>query len=198
MLYNYKSNDLNPVSVELELSCCFPVLLVEDRILLLNSLEVCVLEESLVRSIASVLVTCDEVCILSDNRNCRDIVVSLDTCTSRDEGTDDNVLLDTCEVVCPALDDCVCEDLCSLLEGCCSHEGISSGSSLGDTEEDDVALCGCKTLLLAVSVLGDEVILVNSSTCHEACVARFIDLDTSHHLLCNDLDVLVVDVNTTA
>ena len=60
----------------------------------------------------------------------------LDTCTSRDQLTDHDVLLQALKEVFLALDGSIGQDSCCLLEGCGRKEGISLQGRLGDTENN--------------------------------------------------------------
>ena len=138
-----------------------------------------------------------------------DIVVDIHTGTSRDELTDADVLLQTLEVVTLAADRSIGECLGGLLEGGSRDEGIRAGRSFGDTLQDggglnelDVRSARINELLqllvelvntLALYQRALEQILLVLDLVGAACV---LDAYLAEHLTDDDLDVLVIDVNT--
>ena len=136
--------------------------------------------------------------ILRQYRYCCDVAVARHTGTCRDELTDDNVLFETVERVDLTLNCSIGENTSGLLEGCSGEEGIGSERSLGDTEEDSLALCRLFALCFCLCVRILVVEHIHGGTGHEIGIARIVDTNLTHHLTCDNFDVLIVDGNTTA
>ena len=122
--------------------------------------------------------------------------------TGRNELADDDILFQTDQRIRLALDSGVGEHACGLLEGSRGQEAVGSERRLGDTEQKLGKGGGAQTVLafcdalFDLLVLKEDVVLVVGLTGQEVGAACVVDLDLAHHLTDNDLDVLVVDLNT--
>ena len=79
---------------------------------------------------------------------------------------------------------------------------VRSQRCLGNTEQDCLALRHSQTNLAVVYALLDlladlgKLVLADDGTRQQVAVARIGDPDLSHHLTNDDLNVLIVDINT--
>ena len=87
---------------------------------------------------------CRGTCLLG--RLHRDVPVPVDAGTSRDELTDDDVLLETYELVATAVDRRIGEHTSGLLEGRGREPRVGGQRRLGDTHQDRTSGCGLATL----------------------------------------------------
>ena len=96
------------------------------------------------------------------------------------------------------------EDLCSLLEGSGGEEGLCEKGSLCDTEKHGFAFSLLQTNLTLCNALVKQVVLVVEFAevyCRageKRCVALVCNLYLSCHLTSDNLNVLVVDIDTLA
>ena len=74
-----------------------------------------------------------------DHRDRGNVAVVLQTCTCRNQRTDNDVLLQTGQRISLALDCSIRQDACSLLERGGGQESICCQRSLGNTQQDSVA-----------------------------------------------------------
>ena len=130
------------------------------------------------------------------------IAVALHAGTRRQELADNDILLEAEQRIALALDGGVGEDSCGLLEGRCRKEGLGCEGGLCDTHEHGHTLSFCELLACCLGLGGNarvlrlELELVNNGAGQEGSSTGIGYLDLLHHLTDDDLDVLIVDVNT--
>src|SRR5439155_4009626 len=121
--------------------------------------------------------------------------VVFETRTSGDYAAHDHVFLEAAKVVHFASDGCFRKDAGSLLEACGGDERVGRKRRLGDAKEQRTARCGAATIGDDTIVFLAEAELVHLLFEEERGIADVLNLDPTHHLARDRLDVLVVDVH---
>ena len=128
-----------------------------------------------------------------DNLN---IVVSGQARTCRDELTDDDILLKADERILLALDSRIGEHSCGLLERCRRQERICGKGSLGDTEQHSCALRQFSACLQSFVICVVKLYSVYNRAYEQIGVTGLLDLDFADHLTNDNLDMLIIDIDT--
>ena len=130
------------------------------------------------------------------------VAVTLHTSAGRKKLTDNNIFFKADKRIGFALNSCIGENSCGFLEGSRRQEGIGSKRSLCDTEKHRFAGGRSKLLTLCLALCADalvlfvEVGLFNGSSGKKLGLTRLIHLELSHHLTNDNLNVLIIDINT--
>ena len=127
--------------------------------------------------------------------------VTLHTGTSRNQLTNDYVLLQTDQMVNLTIDSRLGQNLGGLLEGCSGQEGVVGQSSLGDAQQHLLILYQLQALFACINALlqiGIDVLHLQTacqSTADQVGGAGVGHTHLAAHLTDDDLDMLIVDLN---
>ena len=130
------------------------------------------------------------------------LIIDVHTGAGRYQLTDDYIFLQTQQMVALAPDCSIRQRLCGFLEGSGGQEALRTGGSLGDTLQHRCGGNQGKGLLTVVDPLLDllvdlcNLLGVYQSTGEQIAAAGILNLDLAQHLAHDNLNVLVVDVNT--